>query len=424
MAKPLLKQAGLLFSFALLGFGLGWMRTDWAMAQRVRLGEGLQARGTAGIITEIRCSEKATTMTLETSEGAVRVVALKNPQVKLGDEVAFSCRPGSGLEAGRKDPTCLWATLRNAQPGTGITALFARVRGAIADRFTNRLGQPAAAWAAGLLVGDDSALPDDWRQVFRRTGTTHLTAVSGQNLVYVLVFVAALVNRIFYDRRARFAAAGLAVLVFAALAGSPASALRAVAMYFAGRVATLVGGRPVSALRALGVAVVALVALDPTLLVFDRGFQLSALAVFGIAAYSAPLAATAFRWLPKSPRRWAAESAAATLATAPLIAWMSGQYSLVALPANLAVAPLVGPVTGVSAAFLAASFLPNPMPELLARVAGPLIGLPTIILRWLSNLPFAAVTGWPAILALVLTTAAALVLVWRWSRREAIIPTS
>lgn len=418
----------LTLSFALLGFGLGWGRTDAALLARERLGAGLERRGAEGIVTEVRHYAKTSVFALETLEGTVRVVTLRpspvaeamgdSPLARLGDSVRFSCRAGSGLEPGRKDPTCLWGTELYRERGRGIAAFFARVRAAVVASFERLLGQPSAAWASGLLVGDDSALPTNWRDVFKRTGTSHLTAASGQNLIYVLGFVAVISSRVFYDRRARALASVAAVLVFSAVAGAPASALRAAAMYFAGRLATLIGGRPVSSLRALLVAGAALVALNPTLLVFDRGFQLSALAVFGIASFAAPLSQTIFRWLPKAPRRWAGETSAATLATAPLIAWMAGTYSIVALPANLVVSPFIGPITAISAALLAASWLPSPLPDLLARVAGPVIGFPPFILERLSRLPFASVSGNLAALALITTTLVALVLTWLWCRRS------
>jgi len=410
----MLNRVILTVSFALVGLGLGWARADMALNTRARLGAGLTRYGTSGIVTGIKASAKVTTYTLDTHGGTVRVVALRAGKAQLGDEATFSCRPGSGLEPGRTDPTCLWATERSSGPGHGLAAFFAHVRAAVVSAFDSIFGQPASAWSSGLLVGDDSALPPDWTAVFKRTGTTHLTAVSGENLIYVLAFVVFLTNRLFYDRRARLAACGVAVLVFTAIAGAPASSLRAAAMYFAGRVATFVGGRPVSSLRSLFVSVVALVALTPTLLVFDRGFQLSALAVFGIAAFSTPLSGTVFRWLPKAPRRWAGETAAATLATSPLIAWMAGTYSVVALPANMIVLPMVGPITGVVGVMLVLTWIYQPAAALLAHVTEPVINLPPYILKWLSNLPFASVTGNLAMAILVVTTLAALVLTWLW----------
>ena len=97
--------------------------------------------------------------------------------------------------------------------------------------------------------------------------------------------------------------------------------------------------------RALGVAVVALLLLDPGLAV-SVGFALSVRRDRRASCCSRPGLRDALRrWLP----RWVAEAVAvplaAQLACTPLVAAISGQVSLVAVGANLAVAPAVGPAT-------------------------------------------------------------------------------
>jgi competence protein ComEC len=96
---------------------------------------------------------------------------------------------------------------------------------------------------------------------------------------------------------------------------------------------------------------------------------------------------------------------------------MAGTYSVVALPANMAVMPMVGPITGICTAMLAVTWIYQPAAALIAKVAEPVINLPPYILKWLSNLPFASVTGNLAIVILVATTLAALVLTWLWCRK-------
>ncbi len=96
--------------------------------------------------------------------------------------------------------------------------------------------------------------------------------------------------------------------------------------------------------RALGVAVFVLLLVDP-LLAVSLGFALSVTATAGIVYAAPPLVAGLQRWLP----RWAAEAiavpTAAQLACTPLVAALSGQVSLVAIAANLAAGPAVGPAT-------------------------------------------------------------------------------
>ena len=96
---------------------------------------------------------------------------------------------------------------------------------------------------------------------------------------------------------------------------------------------------------------VALLLVDPGLAT-SVGFALSVAGDRGHPAARAGLADALDRWLP----RWLAEAiavpAAAQLACTPVVAAISGQVSLVAVAANLAVAPAVGPATvlGLAAA--------------------------------------------------------------------------
>ena len=120
---------------------------------------------------------------------------------------------------------------------------------------------------------------------------------------------------------------------FVVLAGASASVVRAAAMG-AVTLLALATGRPRAALPALGAAVCVLLLLDPGL-ARDAGFALS---VAATAAIVLP-APTWSRHL-RSRGCWPvladalAVSAAAGLATAPLVAGLSGSVSLVSLPAN------------------------------------------------------------------------------------------
>ena len=285
-------------------------------------------------------------------------------------------------------------------------------------RLEDSFGQPEGDWLAGLLVGDDSGISPAWQDVFRTTGTSHLSAVSGENLAYVLLAIGPLGEALFFDRRARLLLSVVAVMCFALLTGLPTSILRAALMFYAGELAMRAFGRPVSRLRALLVTAMIIVAWDPLVLAFDRGFQLSALAVFGIAAFAEPLAETAFKKLHPKLRAWAAATSAATLTTAPLIALMSGAYPLVSLPANLIVMPMVGPLSALALLGVVLAWSWAPFGRALGFATAPLVSLPLWTLQKIAALPFAKLTGVAATVALAVTTAIALTLALLWRKRE------
>lgn len=223
----------------------------------------------------------------------------------------------------------------------------------------------------GLVVGDTSRLDDGLRDDFRRTGLTHLVAVSGQNVAIFLAALLLVARRTGLGPRAAaiLGAAGLAF--FVVVARPSPSVLRAATTGWLGILGT-VTGRERAALRSLAASVLLLVLLDPAL-ARSISFALSVAATTGLLVLGPPWRRRLARHLPG----WAADAVATPLAAqvacAPLLAAAFGQVSLVAIPANVAAAPAVPPATvaGVTAAALAPVCMP------LARLAAWLAGVPT-----------------------------------------------
>lgn len=285
----------------------------------------------------------------------------------------------------------------------------------VVARVSDVFDPPSSHWVAGLLLGADEGFPRRWVEAFRRTGTSHLTAVSGYNVG--LVFAAAQVPlmRLPLGRGARTLVALALVGGFVLLTGNPGSVLRATLMVAAAEAGRHLG-RPVKPLRALLIAACLIGLASPRSLVADRGFQLSVAASFGLATLAPPLAASLFRALPKTVAEWASQTIAASVATAPLVAWMTGSYSLVALPANLAVAAFIPPIMAGGAALLVVSLASLPLAQALAGTSEGLFMLPLAAVRAMAAWPAASVSGHAALVALIVAEAVALVLVLRWRR--------
>ena len=96
--------------------------------------------------------------------------------------------------------------------------------------------------------------------------------------------------------------------------------------------------------RALGAAVLLLLVADPWL-ARSPGFALSVLATGGILFVAPPFRDALAQWLPRPVAEAVAVPLAAQLACTPVVAALSDQVSLVAVAANLLVAPAVGPAT-------------------------------------------------------------------------------
>jgi competence protein ComEC len=203
------------------------------------------------------------------------------------------------------------------------------------------------------------------------------------------------------------------IALYVPVAGGGPSIQRAGIMAAAALVATL-ASRPADRLYALLTAAAGTLALNP-LAAGDVGWQLSFAAVTGIMLVAAPLRerllAGAIGRLPERLGRPLAEgtalTAAATLATAPLLAHHFETLSLASLPANLLALPLVAPIMWLGMLAALAGQLPVPV-EPLGAVAGVLIGWLDGVARLMSAPGWAQVGVSLASPAAVVATYAAL----------------
>jgi competence protein ComEC len=222
---------------------------------------------------------------------------------------------------------------------------------------------------SGLVLGDDRYQSKEMKDAFAAAGLTHLLAVSGQNVAFVLLAVSPLLRRV--RIRARLLGTVAVLAFFALLTRFEPSVLRATTMAGAAALASTVG-RPTSRLRALALALSGLLLVDP-LLAHSLGFQLSVAATAGIVLLGPRIAA-----LIPGPR-WVAlplsVTLAAQLATAPLIVATFGPVPLASVPANLLAAPAAGAVMTYGLAVGTVAGLCPPV------VAG-LLHLPTGLMLW------------------------------------------
>jgi competence protein ComEC len=286
----------------------------------------------------------------------------------------------------------------------------AAVRQALRDSVAHRPPDQRALVPA-LVDGDDAQVDPGLQGAFRTTGLTHLLAVSGTNLTLVVGFLLWLAGWCRVRGRWLHLVAGFGIVGFVLIARTEPSVLRAAVMGTVGLVALGTDGRH-RALRGLGTAVLVLVLVDPGLAV-SAGFALSALATGGILLLAPAWRDALARWLP----RWLAEAiavpAAAQLACTPLVAAISGQVSLVAVAANLLVAPVVGPATVLGLAGGLLTLVWTPLGRLCATLASWCVAWLVTVAEHGAALPTAAI-GWgtgPVALALLIVGAAVVALV-------------
>lgn len=275
------------------------------------------------------------------------------------------------------------------------------VKGWARQGLATALPEPEASLATGILLGDDDGIPLPVADAFRVTNTTHVIAISGSNIALLVMVLVATLSPLIGRRRA-FPVILVILTLYTALVGADAAVVRAAVM---GGIMLLGGhlGRPGHAATALCAAGWLMTLYRPAYLL-DLGFQLSFAATVGLILFASRFADITRRRIEalSGPGRGRAmvellnEAVLVTLAaqvtTWPLIAYHTGQVSLVGLAANALILPAQPPVMGLGALCAVAGGV---SPDL-GRAVGAVAWLPlawTIrVVEAMARLPMAAVS--------------------------------
>lgn len=306
------------------------------------------------------------------------------------------------------------ASLEVVAPRAGV---WSSVRGALSDlkfwgidALSAALPEPHASLASGLLLGGKQGLGKDLLNDFITAGLVHIVVLSGYNVSIVADFVMRVFG--FFSRAAAPFIGGFSILAFVLMAGAGPASVRAGIMAAIALYARATG-RTYEALRALVASGLCMLLWNPLTLPYDPGFQLSFLATLGLI-FGVPLLTPRLTFLKST---FLIEVVAATvcaqIAVLPLLLYQNGLFSMVALPANVLVLPLVPFAMLLSfIALIAGALLPGVAP-LIAFPAYLVLSYFTGIVEFVANLPLAAISL-PAFPFIVSLLAYAGLTAWVW----------
>jgi len=296
-------------------------------------------------------------------------------------------------------------------PWYSVPAALARVKHAFLDGLNRALPMPDSALAGGIVIGGKAGLGTALTDAFTRSGLVQIIVLSGYNVMIVAEWVMIFLSLFALPRKLRYFAGGAGLLLFVGIAGISATAVRAAIMAVIALYARATG-RSYAASRALLVTVLLMLIWNPLYLIFDPGFGLSVAATAGII-WLAPLIETRLGRLRPFWANTIATTLAAQISVLPLLLYDIGLFSLVALPANLLVNPLVPLAMALSAVAGVVGMTLGPLVPFVATIAG----YPALVfMRYFifvaeksSALPYAAFTLERFPFWLVLITYAALI---------------
>jgi competence protein ComEC len=206
----------------------------------------------------------------------------------------------------------------------------------IEQAYPNQVGE----FLKGILIGYTDTLPEDIKESFKKTGVSHILAVSGYNMAIIVMLVyQQLMNRQ-VSRSLSFWITVIVILVFTILTGAEASIMRAgifaILILTAEQIQRYVGG-----IRPLILCATLLVIINPFYIAYDIGFQLSFLAVIGLIIYG-QLFQTYTEGIPSlGILPMIGETLFAQILVLPILIYYFGQISIISILANILIVPII-----------------------------------------------------------------------------------
>ena len=291
-------------------------------------------------------------------------------------------------------------TLAHGEGNRWFAAMVLPVRRFIIEFIDRQIGGQAGALLKGLLLGARGDMDEDVRQSFANVGVIHVLAVSGLHVGFIAALLIGLLSfvRVPNPWRTCLAIAGL--FFYALLTGFRPAVFRAVVM----AVILLIGAllqRRTNVLNSLSVAALIILTINP-LQLFEVGFQLSFMAVLGIALFyhqfTESFESLLIDWQDKG-RRWLSAivgllcvSMAAQVATLPMTAYYFNRFPLYSLFANLVVVPAVQVIVALGFITILFAVIFQPLGLVLANAVWLWLSALIVFVTAVAKAPLASLT--------------------------------
>ncbi|MDI6751381.1 MAG: DNA internalization-related competence protein ComEC/Rec2 [bacterium] len=192
---------------------------------------------------------------------------------------------------------------------------------------------PYSSFLMGVVLGDDSEIPEELKDAFVETGTIHIMVVSGLNLVILAWFFFVLFKAVGLGRKSSGIIIAALLFFFTLVTGASPPVLRAFVMV-AAYLFSCILDRDIDPINSLALSAIILLFLDPFSL-FNIGFQLSFAACLSIITFiqNLPKIGFLFDIIFVSPVAW--------LGTFPLILFYFGRMTISGILANILIIPLI-----------------------------------------------------------------------------------
>jgi competence protein ComEC len=273
--------------------------------------------------------------------------------------------------------------------GNYVSENLFRIKQGFLSNIKKVLGEPHAALAGGLVVGEKSALGKDLIEDFRIVGLIHIVVLSGYNITIVADSIRRMLS--FLPRTTGIILGGLGIVAFGILVGGGATVVRSCIMAVIALFGALLR-KDYNVSKALFVAGVLMLIHNPLILFYDPSFQLSFLATLGLILLSPPIESRlSFITERFGIRGLVASTFATQIFVSPYILYMMGQLSIIGVIVNILVLPII-PLTMlfVTLTGLFGSVLPF-VGKIAGGVSHILLSYELFMVDFFAKVPFASI---------------------------------
>lgn len=256
-----------------------------------------------------------------------------------------------------------------------------------ADRIRSLIGGDEGHVASAITLGDKSGFSDNLRDIFSKSGISHIVAVSGMHMSIIVVFLFLLMSKLRVNYKIRNIVTLVFVIIYMALTGFSPSVTRAGIMAIFMLVSAIVDSK-YDALTALFFSAALLLIANPYL-ICSASFLLSYLAFLGLLVLAGPIKnRITVGFIPDFLKQILASSIAATVFTLPATVLIFGSISTYSLFTNLIILPFVSIIFGAVIIALILSLIYGPAGILFGFIAKLLIKTLLTVASGISLLPY------------------------------------
>lgn len=265
-----------------------------------------------------------------------------------------------------------------------ISMIANKTANVIKNQSKKLLENKEACLLIGLLIGDTDEIDEETKEDFRNSNLTHMLAVSGLHVSYVLLGVNYIITKVKIHKKLSKIIVMLLILFFILVTGATPSVLRAGTM----TIYLIIGGifyRRISVFSSLNLSLLVIIIMNPYCL-FEVGLQLSYAGTIGIV-YLYPIIKEKIYNKANS----ILITISANIVIIPIMLYNFNTISLTFFISNLLAGPIIGIIIILGFSIIIISLIFFPIANIFSKILNLLIILFLNTAKACANLPFSKI---------------------------------